>query len=468
MKKKNRLLCLLALVVCVVIALCACAPTGSPDEGIFESILDLSGDTSEPISEGVLADGEYLTVLDVISITPRNVAVFGTLKDAARKAGVTTVRITGPSGLDVSEECDGDYFIIPVTLPGQNKATLSAMVMQGEDALGEPLSFSAPYDSTAETRLDGNSVSVGVASRLYFTKYLDNYLSKELYTASQLKSIRAAVASTQHAYTERAKGNEVALVYVFLPDMLTMDSSILREEDVAAKNDALATRYEQIVEALGSTRATVIDMRTILQAELDNGKDIYDLYRKTDSHPTEYTSFLMYQEVMKQIAAIDADVVPHTLDDFNLTEIEALGGNYTTYGNFDREVIREKITLLQPKFSRQEVISGIRVYTDVANKDYTQFNTLDSLDNVKGIAERNLLDTGRTNLPNVLIYRDDNTAAASLMVADDCGQTLLARTGDFYISLTDAGQYRNKEEGKSVTDCIVVFVSESNIGAAFN
>jgi hypothetical protein len=33
--------------------------------------------------------------------------------------------------------------------------------------------------------------------------------------------------------------------------------------------------------------------------------------------------------------------------------------------------------------------------------------------------------------------------------------------------LTDAGQYRDKEEGKSIVDFIVVFVSESNMGTAF-
>ena len=78
-----------------------------------------------------------------------------------------------------------------------------------------------------------------------------------------------------------------------------------------------------------------------------------------------------------------------------------------------------------------------------------------------------VVDTDRTELPNVMVYRDENGIGASLLIADSCDVTLLGKVNDFAISLTDAGQYRDKDEGKSMMDYIVVFVSESSIAKAF-
>lgn len=468
--KMRKCALVLAVLLSTSLLLCACVPNGSPDEDIFKTILS-TDEVEGPVDSNpeALAENEYVTILDVISITPTNVAVFGQLKKDAISAGVTSVRITGGSGLEVQESCSDDYFVIPFDLPGTSKATFAATAMRGEEEVGESLTFTAPYDSTAETRLDGKSVSVGSDSRLYFSKYLDDYLSAKLYTASQVNKIKSVVASTYTAYANRAGGSEVGIIYVFLPDITTMDPSILREEDASRKQEGLLTRYEQIVTALSGTRAKVVDMQTILQAELDSGKTIYDLYRQTDSHPTEYTAFLMYQEVMKHISALDEDVVPRTLDDYTFSDkITVKGGDYVAYRDLDPDIITETITLLKPKFNYQQAIANIKLYNDPENLDYSLFTEINSSDAYTGGAERSLVTTGRTELPNVLIYRDENGIAASLMVADSCDQTLLARAGDYTISLTDAAQYRDKEEKKSVLDCIVIFVSESSIPAAFD
>lgn len=467
-KRRRHLLALTALLFCTALLLCACVPNGSPDEDIFRTYLNTSKPEEIKTVEGALAENEYMAILDVISITPTNVAVFGQLTEEAIKAGVTSIRVTGSAGMEVLEACAEDYFVIPVDLPGTSKATFAATAMREEEELGDPLAFSAPYDSTAETRMDGKSVTVGSNSRLFFSKYLDDYLSAQLYTASQVREIKATVASTYSAYAGRANGAEVELIYVFLPDITTMDPSILREEDAAQKVENLLTRYEQIVTAVSGTRAKVVDMQTVLQAELDGGKSIYELFRKTDSHPTEYTSFLMYQEVMKIIAAMDEDVKPRTMDDYTLTQVKAKGGDYTTYRDLDPDVITETITLLQPKFSYQSAVADIKLYNDPENDDYTLFTTISASDLYTGGAERSLVETNRTELPNVLIYRDENAIGASLMIADSCDKTMLVKSGDYYISLTDAGQYRDREEGKNVTDCIIVFVSESSIPDAFD
>ena len=175
----------------------------------------------------------------------------------------------------------------------------------------------------------------------------------------------------------------------------------------------------------------------------------------------------MYREVMKHITALDSDVTPYTLDDFDMESLEVLGGDLVSYRELDNELITETITLLKPKFSYIDGVKNIRVYNDTENGDYTYFTTVNSTDAFTAGVERVVVKSDRTKLPNLLVYRDENAIGASLLLANSCDQTVLVRSGDFNISLTDAGQYRDKEEGKSIVDFIVVFVSESNMGTAF-
>lgn len=465
-ERKRIALLTVALLACTAMLFGACVPNEAPDDRKLVS-LNPSDDEVVVFDSEFLAENEYMTINDVVSVTPTNVAVFGRLTEKALDEGVDSVRITGGVDISAHEKCAGDYFIIAVDLPGTTAATFAATAMKGEEEVGDPLTFSAPYDATAEERLDGNSVSVGKDSRLYLTAYLNDYLGKVLYTASQVGEIKSTVASTYKAFLSRAKGNQIGLIYVFMPDLTTMDPSILHEDDLAQKDYDLLTRYQQIVTAVSGTMASVVDMQTVLQAELDAGKDIYDLYRQTDSHPTEYTSYLMYREVMKYISALDADATAYTLDDFDLETKEVKGGNLVTYRELDADEIGETITLLKPKFSYADGVSNTRVYMDTENGDYSYYTTINSTDAYTGGAERNVIKTERTNLPNVLIYRDENAIGASLLLANSLDQTVLARCGDFNVSLTDAGQYRDKEEGKSIVDFIIVFVSESNLGDAF-
>lgn len=465
--KKKIAILMLALLACAAMLFGACAPTDPPDDSILKELVDTSSEAELLPESDYLAENEYMTINTVLSVTPTNVAVFGQLTDKAISEGIESVRLSGGVDLVAEEKCVDGYFIIAIDLPGASRTTFAATAIKGEEEIGEPLTFSAPYDATAEGRLDGNSVSVGKNSGLYFSKYLDNYLSKSLYTASQVDEIKKTVSSTYRAFVERAKGNKVGMVYVFVPDVTTMAPEIFADKDIAEKDPDLLTRYEQIVTAISGTMANVVDMKTVLQEQLDNGVSIYDLYRRTDSHPTEYTSFLMYQEVMKHIANTDSDVSIRELDEYEAQKVIALGGDYVKYRDLNPELITEEITLYKPKFSYHSAVQAIKVYNDDKNGDYSLFTTINSGDQYTGGAERVVIDTDRTELPNVMIYRDESGIAASVMIADSCDVTLLGKNGDFAISLTDAGQYRDKDEGKSMMDYIVVFISESSIANAF-
>ena len=113
-----------------------------------------------------------------------------------------------------------------------------------------------------------------------------------------------------------------------------------------------------------------------------------------------------------------------------------------------------------------------QLYNDTVNGDYSLNTEIVTTDNIAGGAERYEVKTDRTELPNVLIYRDENAIHASLMLASSFDRVLLGRADQkapnrYAISLTEATQFRDKTEGRPIADFIIVFVSESNIEAAF-
>ena len=463
---KKKIIVSVLLVVCASMLLCACVPNGSPDDSIFEKLIDVSKEESEVVETGNLAESAYLTVIDVVSITPNEVAAYGVLKDAGVKAGVDSVRITGGTDVDVVEKVKDGYFIVPFTLPKNSRCTMMVTAMKDGKEAEEPLSFSAPYDATAEERLDGKSVSVGSDSRLHFSGYLDNYLGKKLYTRSQAKNIKSTIISQYKVYEELADGARFGLIYVFIPDPTTVDPSIFAE-GAAKKGKATVTRYQQVVKEISATKANVIDMAEVLKAEMESGKEMNELFRVTDSHLTEYSSIVMYQKIMELIKQKYPEVQSRTFDDFTSEKKTVLGGDYVNYRGLDPEQITEEITLYTPKNGYGKGVKDLIMYTDTVNGDYTLFTTIDAKDGKTAAAERFLVNNENPELPNALIYRGENALFASKLIADSLGQTMLARSGDYFISMTDAKTYRNKTQNKHVTDFIIVFVSESDIAAAF-
>lgn len=465
MTKKNLLLvCLLA--ACTSMLLCACVPNGSPDDKIFEELIDVSKEESQEENTGVLAESDFLTIINVVSITPNDIAVCGVLKEAAVQAGVDRVRVSGGMNIDQTEAVRDGYFIVPVTLPENTRMTLTASPMKGEEEVDETLSFSAPYDATAEERLDGKSVAVGSDSRLFFSNALGNFTGEEIYTASGVKSIKAGVVSQYRAYESLVDGAKFGLIYVLIPDAAAVDPSILSER-LEDTDGQFLTRYQQVLEAVSATKANVVDMRAILKAELEAGTPMNELFRITDSHLTEYASILMYQEVMKIIAAKYPQTEYRTVEDFDVAEKTVRGGDYVLFRGLDPEVFTETIKLYTPKKAYGDGVSDIILYNDSVNNDYSLFTTIDAKDGKTSAAERSLVNNENTDLPNALIYRGENGMFASKLIADSLNQTLLARVGDYFISMTDAKTYRNKTAEKKATDFIIVFVSENDIAAAF-
>lgn len=474
-KKTRRVTLLIGLIMVLGVVLAACVNTGDVPE-----ILDTSKITNETsvfveVSEEELSTPAGCTdapvIADVINIEPTTVAVYGTCEENA------TIRVSG--GVEDAETvAHGTYFIVEVEI--WDRDTLLKVTAQTEDE-DESLAREviARKDATADTLLDGNSVSVGLASRLYFDKMVADITGENLYTASQLNDIRDYVTDTVTSYyNDRAGGQDVELIYVLVPNVTSVESGIL-PEDIAGNTNT--TVYEQIRDTLGQTRATVVDLKPVFEAAMADSElmEKYGgLYRETDSSLSDYGAYLAYRELMNTVALTFPNAAPRTEEEFEWKTVEVKGGNLVSYRGLDGDIIKEEIVAAVPTFdlalgtnaAGSSKISSLQKYVDAENGDYNFFVKSDSNDNINGIAERWLIDTTArtdvTDLPSALIYRDYSALSFSDILVERFSKCMLGKTGELSINLSTTTQYAN--EGDAVVDYIIVILSEENMDSAFS
>lgn len=472
--RKSRIPVLIILALFLATALAACVDTNSGEDIIDNMSVNLSGSQApEESSEPEVSTQEGYTatpvVKQMINISPSVVAICGSCEENA------VVKISG-GVKDVEANANGTYFIAEVSLKyeASNLLEITAKVADKEESVAG--SVIAKYNATADKRLDGNSVSVGTDSRLYFDKMADDASGTNLYTVSELKKIRTYVTKTINGYNNRANGESVDIIYVLVPNVTTVYPEIFPE---GATSETNTTVYDQILDTLSQTRATVIDMRSIYLALKDDETVVSHggLYRVTDSGLSDYAAYLAYNELMTVISARFPDASPRKLDEFTFKTVSTLGGNLVFYRDADSSLITEQLDLMVPSFSLDlgtnetgsTKLSSIRKYKNAAENDYSYFTTVNSTDNINSVAERWLIKTARSDtlaLPNALIYRDDSIFPITDILLERFETCMIAKSGDFDVNLSNAIQYAS--DNKSVVDYIIVFLSEENMDSAFS
>ena len=478
MKKRyshsGRLAAVLAVLLLVCAALAACSNVSGITELDPEQFnLGISSQVIEESSQDVPTPAGHTaapTVEQMVNVTPNTVAVFGHCEPDS----VIRVRSSSKSS---ETESFGDYFVICAEI-GNNRTLLeiTAQAEGKEESL--PREFVAEYNATADKRLDGNSVSVGSGSRLYFDKYADSAEGKNLYTVSELVKIKEYITNTITAYVfDRAKGQPAELIICLIPSATTVYNEIFPEEGLEYAN---TTIYDQILGAVKGTRATLVDMREEFLAVRDEEetKEYGGLYRITDSALSDYGAYLTYKAIMDKIAVRFPEALPRDISEFKIEKVEdAKGGNLVGYRGFDAGLFTEDIVKFTPKFTLQLGTNGagtssiiaLRKYVDKDAKDFNYFTKNDSRDNINGIAERWTIDTARSDkmtLPAALIYRDYASYSFSDILAERFEKCLLARGGDFAINISNVKQYLR--EGQNVSDYIILILSEESFESAFS
>ena len=479
--KTRKIAILLGLVMMLSAVLASCVDLSDvpdfyndPSYNLEESEQENNDESEEDISVDEKTTTTVPTVAGVVSIEPTKVAVYGTCEENA------TITVDG--GVEVATtNAHGTYYVIEVDI--HNRDTLLRVSAKAGDKNASPeREIIARKDATADTLLNGNSVSVGVDSRLYFDKFVDDASGTNLYTASELSKIREYVSDTVTSYyNDRAGAQEVEIIYALVPNSTTLDLangvSVFPEGVVGETN---STIYSQALETLTNTRATVIDLLSVFKeasADADAIAKYGNIYRETDSALSDYGAYLAYAEIMNAVAKRFPDAAPKTLDDFTWTPTNIMGGNLVKYRGLDKTVINENTVLATPNFSLEygsngagsSKISSLTKYVSKKDGDCNFFTDINTDDGINGIAERWLIDdTTRTDvdLPSALIYRDYSSLSFTDILAERFGKVLLGKSGELAINLSATAQYAEGDD--NVVDYIIVIVSEENLDTAFS
>lgn len=469
--KTNRIAILLCMVMMLSVVLAACVNTDDVEDIMDASIIDnnvsydgdVSGDESIPTEEGHTAAPK---VVKTVHLDIDTVAISGTCEKGA------TIRVEGGVE-DVETVARDEYFIIQVDLARKQNLLYITAKVDGKElsAVNEEV---VNINATAEPLLNGNSVSVGNDSRLYFDKMADDASGKNLYTTTQLNKIKDGVNNRINDYRALAGSQKVELIYLLIPNVTTVYPEILPENVV---EEHYTTIYDQVVNTLNETKATVIDMREIFNGVRDDktvNETYGGLYRVTDSSLSDYGAYLAYSELMNVVSARFPSAAPKGLDDFNWVTKSTIGGNLVHYRELDKDTISENVVVAEPKFSLSYGLNGtgsssistLREFVDIENGDYSYFTTVDTADGVNGIAERWLISTDRSELPSAIIHRDYSALSFSNLLAERFDNTLLVESGVHNINLAAVTQYAS--EGSNVADYIIVIISEENMDTAFS
>lgn len=472
---KNYKVLLLVAAMLLGIVLTACAPEGNIENGFLDEIsFEESAETSESetSAEESKAPAGYANkpvITSVINVTPQDLVIVGKCDEGC------TVTVTDGI-VDASAESIEGHFVIEYTIDSTTFVVLSATAESDKLKTSEITSFRVEYDSTAMKRIDGYGVTVGANSHFYYDfdlacytsviNNLDGTTSSTLLTQTQIKKFKESVNLKVKNFKNRAGSSPVELVYVLVPNTLSINPENLKEGTV---RNTYKTRYEQVVEAIGQTDARVVDMTDVFLAEKKAGNKIfYD----TDSHLTEYGGYLVYKAICDVLAERFPDAKARDISkDFTKTSVVCNGGNTAKSLGLDVSVVTEKADFYTPKFSlklgkEDKGISSASGYI----ADFDKYDTDKSMLLASGtgtLAQRMLFATGNTKLPCALIYRDDVAVTFSDILAERFNRVLLALSGDFTVNMTDAQRYYgvNPENGKnrSTVDYIIVIVSEANL-----
>ncbi len=472
-KTIRRIAMMLGLIMMLAVVFSACVNLDEVEE-MMDNSLDLGGDIEEGDTSDVkdLTPGENQsiapTVTDIVYMNPTTIAITGTCEDGS------VIEVSCGDSVSTTNSKDG-YFVIEFKLPSDTNL-VSITAQQGDKEKSKPWDELLYKDATADSRHDGMSVSVGLDSSLYFDYMAVNANGSNLYTASQLNTIRNTVSNNVTMYNNKAVGQTVEMIYVLIPDATTIYDGVFPEGIVKAPT---TTVYDQVSETLKNTRATVIDMRDVFNALLaDESFEAKDrFFRTTDSALTDYGAYLTYCEIMNRVAERFPSATARGEEDFTWSEPKTvLGGNMVIYRELDNTVITEDIITATPNFDLKlgtdgtgtSSIASLKKYVDAENGNYTYFTTSNNSDGINGVAERLFIDTQRTDagLPTAVIYRDYSSFSFTDILLERFEKTLLIRNGDFNVEFTGLNQYAG--EGDSIVDYVIVILSEENMDTAFN
>lgn len=277
--------------------------------------------------------------------------------------------------------------------------------------------------------------------------YLDDYLRTNSFSENNLSRIKTninAKVANVRKYNPNAQ-----IIYVVVPSGAAIYPETMPEYYTPRNNPS---RLEQLYGVIEDSDAVLIDLKKVFT---EHKNDDLKLYWKTDTHWTDYGAFVAYTEMFNYIKQTFPDAAPRKMSEFDFVEdyyewgdvAENLGLRSSPLQIID---FKEYNALRVPKFDMPSSISSIKRYVSDRRLTY----------NPATVQDAKLINTNRSNLPNLLVMCDSYVGQMYDILAERGNSTQYAGMWNFGIST------RHLESLKP--DFVIFLLVERNLGNIVN
>lgn len=251
---------------------------------------------------------------------------------------------------------------------------------------------------TAPSTAEG--VVAGANFQFFYQKCLRDFQHTNLYSSGVLSNFQKRVSDRIKAL-EKA-GSDAEIIYMVVPAAMTVYPELVPEQYEQGEGDS---RMDQVLNALSSAGATVIDLRTAFE---EHKNDEYPLFFKTDSHWTDYGAFIAYQELFNHISETFPDAAPLSFEDFNWNGDYYKSGDMPVYLNMITGTIYEN-----GKISNADILeygwyrtfgSGVSVNKQITS--VPRYRADVQMVYSTEVTKAYTFNTNRDNLPSCMVMHD--------------------------------------------------------------
>jgi hypothetical protein len=336
-----------------------------------------------------------------------------------------------------SAKASGTTFILRIELP-QN--TEVSMTLRAEDSTGRVI-CSTRYTGKPREWVPNDSWATvtGLDSQLFLRKEMSDVTRSNLLDEEELDKLESRIEERINSIKEVLPDTE--FIYLIVPSCADIYPERVPDDYPQGTGETL---YDQIEQMLTEAGAVVIDARDAMK---EHKNDDIPLYCVTDSHWTQYGAFIAYTELFNYISERFPEAAPRSYEDFNWTEGYFEGGDLAYYLNMRQDLLTEEYWTRTFACSVPEEISDIEVFTDDSSRSYSSF----------GVLGKQVIDTGRSELPSALVYRDSYSVAIYDILAERFDRTYMRGAFDY--------GWKPEEILEEKPDYVIFIYSEYNMDA---
>lgn len=337
-----------AVALALVVLLSACGGNAESTQISSDDVQsdEISGETDkENVAQTPNGDVTLEPVSDVKTQAPAVVVTSNLNQNTVLVAGIceddSVITVNGEHTKDLKVTSYGEDFVFSVEVPKRKSDTLSITAKVNGKEESSAVSVKVSYNGDAED----TELFVTTDGRICQNEILDDLYHSDLFTRNETTLIRK-LAQDRVADCKRAAGKDVQVIYLLVPNPLTIYQDGLSEE-MKSNIETDDSRMKQAVKTLGTVEGvTVIDLTDVMNEHKDE-----NIYYYTDTHWTELGAYYGYVELMNEIAKKFPAAAPHALSDYDVKNVTVSYTDMMTYAKTEDSGMKETAPFLISKYT---------------------------------------------------------------------------------------------------------------------